>query len=474
MANAKAGDLILKSGTYFNFTASFGILVVPENRSNWGSRLIRLPVIRIHSTASDPAEPVFFLTGGPGAKNVYPPSALLKAGQRNLGILEFLLDHHDLILVGYRGVDGSVVLNCPEIVDALRGKRHPLSRGNLELMGKALSAAHQRLTQEGVDIDGYSVAEVVDDLDAVRRAFHYERIDLWGGSYGATVAYLYGLKYPGHVRRIVLTGPQPSRFLDVWRPEIIDHLFRHYDLLWKADAKQTGRNPDLVGMLRRVLERMPYGSNGVNLDPDKVRILSFIFLADTGSAAQIFDAFASADAGDYCKLADLTAAYDQAFPSAVVWGDFYSKILSVHSPEPGRDIETEMAPEGSVLGSPLAKLLFGCLKYGRWPIRSVPDELRGPRYSDVETLLISGHLDFSSPVEPVKTDLLPYLRKGRLVVLSEMGHNDVAGRLQPRAFQNLVGTFFLTGEADDSRFTYQLMDFKPSQPFMKWLWSLKR
>jgi pimeloyl-ACP methyl ester carboxylesterase len=206
------------------------------------------------------------------------------AALRDLGVLGFLLDHHDLVLVGYRGVDGSVVLNCPEIVEALGNKRHPLSSRNLETLGKALTAAHRRLTREGVDIDGYTVADVVDDLEAVRRAFHYEKIDLWGGSYGATVAHMYGLKYPQHVRRSLLTGPQPSRFLDVWRPEIVDRLLDRYGLLWRADAKRAGRSPDLEAMLRRVLERMPSRSNGMALDADKIRLLSFMFLTDTGPA----------------------------------------------------------------------------------------------------------------------------------------------------------------------------------------------
>lgn len=210
------------------------------------------------------------------------------------------------------------------------------------------------------------------------------------------------------------------------------------------------------------------------LDADKVRVLSFMFLADTGSTAQVFDAFASADRGDYSQLAALTAAYDQAFPSSLVWGDFYSKILSVQNPEPGSDHETEMDPGGSALGSPLAKLLFRCLSHGQWPILPVPEELRGPRYSDVETLLICGNLDFASPPEPVEKELLPYLRKGRLMVLSEMGHRDIAGGAQPEAFRSVVETFFRTGNSDDSPFAYQPMNFTPSQPFMRWLQSLRR
>jgi pimeloyl-ACP methyl ester carboxylesterase len=49
----------------------------------------------------------------------------------------------------------------------------------------------------------------VDDLDAVRRAFHADRIDVLAHSYIATMAVLYALKYPDRVNRIVQIGPMP-------------------------------------------------------------------------------------------------------------------------------------------------------------------------------------------------------------------------------------------------------------------------
>ena len=57
------------------------------------------------------------------------------------------------------------------------------------------------------------------------------------------------------------------------------------------------------------------------------------------------------------------------------------------------------------------------------------------------------------------------LSNGEQVILSEFGHtNDVRG-LQPEATAQLLATFFDTGEVDDSRFTYQPMDFKVSLGF---------
>ncbi len=69
-AGARAGEIFLEPCTVkiggTRYAADCGTLVVPENRSNPDSRLIALPVKRIHSPDSRPLEPIFYLAGGPG------------------------------------------------------------------------------------------------------------------------------------------------------------------------------------------------------------------------------------------------------------------------------------------------------------------------------------------------------------------------------------------------------------------------
>ncbi len=52
-----------------------------------------------------------------------------------------------------------------------------------------------------------SIHRDVDDLETVRRHFEIERIDLIGHSYVGFMVALYGMKYAGHVNRIVQIGP---------------------------------------------------------------------------------------------------------------------------------------------------------------------------------------------------------------------------------------------------------------------------
>jgi hypothetical protein len=148
-------------------------------------------------------------------------------------------------------------------------------------------------------------------------------------------------------------------------------------------------------------------------------------------------------------------------PKALNWGDNASKALSADY-DPARDYEAEMMPPGSILGSPMSKLL-GVMKYGGWPIKPIPELYRKLQPSEVETLMVNGNIDFSTPAENARDELLPYLANGRLVILSEMGHSRDVVSLQPEAFRHLAETFFLEGVVDDSKFHYVPMNFTPSR-----------
>jgi hypothetical protein len=155
-AGAKAGDLTLTSCTYAtedgDYAADCGTLVVPENRADPQSRLIALPVTRIRARSARPKEPVFRLEGGPGKTNMAFENARRFAGER------------DVVLVGYRGADGSSVLDCPEVSSALKHSSDFLAEKSFAAYGDAFRACADRLQADGVDLAGYNVSQRVDDL----------------------------------------------------------------------------------------------------------------------------------------------------------------------------------------------------------------------------------------------------------------------------------------------------------------------
>jgi len=452
VADAKASDLILKAGTYEikekQYRADIGTFIVSENRNKVDSRLIHLPVVRIYATGENPAEPVFLLAGGPGQSNIWksPP--------------EWLLSNHDIVMIGYRGVDGSVSLDCPEVEKALKVKENPLSGENLEKLGKAYYVAFKRLMKEGIDIDSYTMVDVVDDIEDARKALEYQKINLFSRSYGTRVAYIYGLRYPESIRRSLMIGVNPPGHF-VWEPEVVDAQLKYYAELWKKDPAAVSRTPDLIKTIQDVIKSLPQKWLIFWIDPDKVKFGTFMFLYHRDSAAQVFDAYVAAEKGDYSGLAFFSVMYDKMIPKALNWGDNASKAMSADY-DSTRDYEAEMIPPGSILGSPMSKML-GFQKFGGWPIKPISEEYRRLQYSDVETLMVNGSIDFSTPAENAKNELLPYLGNGKLIILAEMGHCDDVIGLQPEAFHHLTETFYLEGVVDDSKFRFEPIDFTPSQ-----------
>ncbi len=299
-------------------------------------------------------------------------------------------------MVGYRGVDGSVSLNLPEVAEAVQVEKDPLSSENLEKLGKTYFTAFQRLKKEGVDIDGYTMVEVIDDMEAARKELGYERINPYSLSYGTRLAYIYGLRYPDSIHRSLMVSVNPPGHF-VWEPEMVDAQLRYYADLWKKDPVAVSKSPDLVKTMQNVLKTLPQEWEGFRIDPGKVRIITFMQLMHRSSAAQVFDAYVAAEKGDYSGLAYLSVAYDKMIPNSSNWGERASKAVSADY-DPKRDYEAEMDPAGSIIGSPVSKQDWGSFKKGGWPIKPIPKEYRGLQYSDVETLLVNGSIDFATPV----------------------------------------------------------------------------
>ena len=71
------------------------------------------------------------------------------------------------------------------------------------------STMSQRLERSGVDLDGYTLAEQADDIEAARVALGYQRIDLFSESAGTRLGMTYQWRYPNSVDRSVMIGVNP-------------------------------------------------------------------------------------------------------------------------------------------------------------------------------------------------------------------------------------------------------------------------
>jgi pimeloyl-ACP methyl ester carboxylesterase len=458
-AGAQAGDLVgLEPCTYkagdVEYAADCGTLAVPENRADPNSRLIALPVIRVRATGDNPAEPIFYLSGGPGTSNLH------------FQHLEDVIENHDLVQVGYRGVDGSVVLDCPEISEAVRTARDVLGDESLESHTGAGSNCAERLQAEGVDLAGYTLTETIDDNEDARVALGYERINLLGGSYGTRLEMIYEWRYPDSLHRVVMLAVNPPGHF-VWDAKVIDEQIADYARLCAQDPECSARTDDLAASMRRLAEDMPDRWLFIPIDEDAIKLLTHVMLYESiqppgmpvplsGPAA--VDMWLAAEAGDASGMALASLSRNMFLPTLWTWGEGLSLAASVDDyHDPARDYRSEFEAPDTILGSPVSLMLWSMGP--EWPTHPIPQEYLQVQPSDVETLLIGGSIDFSTPPQFATEELLPYLSNGEQVILRDLGHTDSFWSSQPEARVHMLRTFFDTGQVDASLYTYQPLDF---------------
>jgi pimeloyl-ACP methyl ester carboxylesterase len=458
-ARAHAGQLTLERCTYpaekGDLRADCGTLVVPENRADPTSRLIAVPVTRIRSRSPHPAEPIFRLEGGPGRSNMDFPFA----GR--------YIDHHDLVLVGYRGVDGSARLDCPEVSSARRHTADLLSATALRASGRALRSCADRLRADGFDLAGYTLPERVDDLDAARRAMSYGPVDLLSESFGTRVALVYAWRHPRSIRRSVMIGVNPPGHF-VWQPAQTDAQLRRFAALCGQRPACHTRSGDLIASLRHTAAHPPSRWGLLPIHRGNVEIASFFGLMDASpdaapiSAPMTLDAWRAAAQGDAGGLWFQSIASSLLFPRIQVWGDTAAMarvdaaVAAAHFARGRR--------AGSVLGDAGSRFLWaGGALVRAWP--AGPDENAYARVRDsaVPTLLIGGTLDGSTPAENATRELLPHLRHGDQVLLRGFGHTTDFWNNQVKAGSHLINLYLATGRVDASRYVPQKIDFTPAR-----------
>lgn len=429
------------------YPARCGVIFVPENRTKPGSRLIALPFKRILARTRTPAEPLFELAGGPGMTNL----------SSDLPV-SWIVGARDIVLLGYRGVDGTVQLDCPELDAIMRGGGEVLTPAAHKKLAAAYRQCAVRVTAAGIDLGGYTILEVVDDIEALRRVLDFDRIDLSSVSYGTRVALVYGWRYPERVHRSVMIGVNPPGGFS-FEPARLDAQLRRYAALCTADAYCRSRTHDLYGDIRHALDNMPKHWLGFPVNRDIVLVGTFMALFTVNGAASTFDMWIDAAHGDYSGMALLTAVYPMILPKGMLWGDHAAKASSVDF-EPGSVCSPDIQPGGRyLLGSPLNVL--ACAASDVWPMHKIPAEYRAVRASDVETLMLSGTLDVSTPAENARDKLLPVMKNARQVTLAEFSHAGDLIYAEPEATRRLVTGFLQTGKVDVSLYRHRPVNFDP-------------
>ncbi len=103
-------------------------------------------------------------------------------------------------------------------------------------------------------VDNNSTQDILDDIESIRNKLNIEKLILFGGSWGATLALLYAEQYPQHVSGIILRGTFLARQCDFewFAHDGVSRIFPDYWQEYLANFAENEMNERLQALHRRV------------------------------------------------------------------------------------------------------------------------------------------------------------------------------------------------------------------------------
>lgn len=418
--------------------ARCGMYEVREDRQGERSRRITLKVVVLPALSAKRAEDALFvLAGGPGQAATEQADFIARTFAK-------VRQERDIVLVDQRGTGSSNGLHCNLYGEKLQGHLGDL------FPAEAINLCYAQWERRA-DLRFYTTSIAMDDLDEVRSALGYDKINLFGASYGTRAAQVYLRHYPDRVRTVILKGTTPIS--DTIPPIIARDAQRSLNLLFDDCGKnETCRKafPNLKQEFAEVLARFEKGTVTVGILNDETgkvergELSRNVFVTTLRSLLQSTDTIAQLPLlihevykGDYVSFARTVLSIRRGFCRNVSIGVFLSVMnedLRLFDPEM---VQRESA--GTFIGEYYYQQLLqacsllprGTLSYG----------YREPVISYEPVLLISGFLDPAAP--PENGEKVAQNLPNSLHVVVRYGSDSYTG-LSP-CFDNLMSDFITRG-----------------------------
>jgi pimeloyl-ACP methyl ester carboxylesterase len=446
IAHAQAQIAFAPCGDSNNFAC--GHLTVPLDPSGATAGTLTLAMRRHRAAIEGTSSAVVVLAGGPGQAAIPLTEPLLE-------LLGPVVASRDLIVFDQRGTGLSHALSCPP---PKHGSRVPPT---------VEQAIIRCAEQVGPGRSFYTTPDSVADIEAIRRAGGYDKLVLYGTSYGTKVAEQYAQAYPTHVEALVLdsvvtpNGPDPlSRSTFAAVPRVLRQLCSHHE------CAQITRDP--VADLARVVTRVGHGSlAGRVIDkrgrPHSQRIesdaLIGVLLAgdfDPLLRAEFIPAVRAAAGGDTAALARLLAGGEgsEGGGGEGIDGPLFLTTTCEDEPfawsrsAPPRtrlsQARAQLGALGASVFSPFAASnAFDLSTIGAcafWPYSTPPPPLDTRPLPTVPTLLLSGASDLRTPTANAR-EVGAQIPGSHLLIVPYTGHSVLTSATTPCPREALQAMF---------------------------------
>ena len=439
-------------------SAECGTFKVPEDPQQPKGRQIELFVARVPAISLNKApDPLFLIAGGPGtsAVDLYTSSATPFDRVRR---------DRDIILLDQRGTGRSHRLDCKYDDHDLFEKFDEVEVGPANVKCRDQLSATSDLRQ-------YTTSVAVRDLDAVRVALGYQRINLYGGSYGTRVAQHYARRYPAATRTVILDGvinPQeilgPAIAIDAERA--LERILRRCADDSACSKAFTDPYADYRSLRTRLAAKPAHvvvadaatgRPRNFDFTPKHLSaVLRFASYNDDQAALLPLSLHLAAHEENFTPLANQFRVFARSLDEAFAYGMHNSVACSEDAPLIDSSKLDLPALNATHMGAEqVQQLIQACAD---WPRGVLDQDLHAPFKSDVAALLLSGADD---PVTPPAYATLAQraFADSKHVIIAGHGH----GQLGAPCVDRVIADFIRAGSAKDldTRCTEKL----PPMPF---------
>jgi|SRR5579864_4218919 len=420
--------------------AECGTVTVFENRTTHHGRTITIHFMVIRNDNGPSREALFMFAGGPGQGSIASFGAA--------GWARPVRSTMDIVLVDQRGSGQSHPLNCETTpaTDPAGSFGHMYPPDWVRRCRDTLSV--------DADLTQYTTDVAVQDVEDVRALMGYEKVSLYGGSFGSRMAQAYMRRYPSRVKAAVIDGVVP--FDNKLPLTFAASAEQALDRVFAACAAMPlcrQAHPMLPDDFRTLLHRFDGGPvrttvslSGGTAVPVSMSLGDFGYsvrglLYDPAASRTLPDVIGrTAASGEFRELAQAYWLRQIAFSRDFAYG-LHLSILCAEDVPFVSDADVKTATSNTFLGPYVTE------EYRRacalWPRGRVASDYRTPVTVAVPTLLVSGFFDPATPPQFAER-VARSLPHARLIVAPGGSHVSASGCPRAAVLRLLIG-----GNLDD-------------------------
>ncbi len=428
---------------------------VPLDRTGQVPGTIGLHVEELPAQGA-PSGVMFLIAGGPGQGSAH----VFDLGDPTADALyHYLFPGYTLVAYDDRGTGESGLLDCPALQVAITE----------DAQQSATASCGSTL---GASASFYSTADHAEDLDAVRQALGFDKIGLYGVSYGTKLAMAYALAHPDNVERLLLDSVLPPELPDPYESNVLRAMPATLATFCKIDGcNGAAFASDVVALANKYAAKPLQGkvrlSNGrqVTKRVDGLEVLTVVLDADLspGLAAELPAVMHAARAGNTQPLLRLAYVHDveNEEPALDLSSGLYAATTCRDGPFPWAP-DTPIAQRPAILQAAISALPAGTLgPFGPWaaalgnaatcvgwPSPTGDAPLGAGPLPNVPMLAVSGGFDMRTPTAGAAS-VVARFPQGHLLVVPGVGHSTVTADPSGCAI-NVVRTWMLGGAVPSS------------------------